>query len=197
MTTIFGPHSRAVATRFIRLDTARCRACWTCVDLCHKHVFGKVDFLGHRHAVISQSEQCTGCLKCVQRCDTMALQQILTKKEDSTMAPIVAQKPFNKRAFISVAMCVSGLALPVSGIMNHSLQFEPWSIARHLWMSIHNMSALLFTIFLLWHIGLNGRALGRHLRAMSGALFSKEVTFGVLLVIGVVGVFSLHSLLAR
>ncbi len=197
MPTLFGPHSHAVATRFVRLDTARCRACWLCVDHCHKHVFRKVDFLGHRHALLSQPDLCTGCLKCVKNCDTMALQQIVTSKENTPVDPIVVRKSFNKRAFISVAMCVSGLVLPVSGIMNHSLQFEPWSTARHLWMSIHNMAASLFTIFLLWHIVLNGRALSRHVRAAPGIWLSKEAILGALLVIGVVGVFSLHSLLRR
>lgn len=34
------------------------------------------------------------------------------------------KKQFNKRAFISTALLVSGLSLPLSGFMNHYLQFD-------------------------------------------------------------------------
>lgn len=69
------------------------------------------------------------------------------------------KKKFNKRAFISIAMLVSLLGLPLSGIMNHVYQLEPLTQGRHFWMTIHNMSGLLFIIFAVLHIILNWRTI--------------------------------------
>jgi hypothetical protein len=52
------------------------------------------------------------------------------------------KKPFNKRAFISIAMFLAGICLPISGIMNHRLQFEPLTVERHFWMSVLNNSGI-------------------------------------------------------
>jgi len=60
-------------------------------------------------------------------------------------------------------MSISGLVLPISGIMNHLLQFELLTQKRHLWMSIHNMSGLLFTFFAIYHIILNWKTLENYL----------------------------------
>ncbi len=111
------------------------------------------------------------------------------------MEAIPVQKQFNKRAFVTVAMCAGALLLPISGIMNHTLQCEPWSTARHFWMAIHNMSALLFSIFLLWHVMLNRKALGRYLRSLPARIPTKEALLGSAIVLGFVGVFSLHAFL--
>ena len=64
------------------------------------------------------------------------------------MSNNVVRKPFNTRAFISTVMFTSGLFLPFSGLMNHILQFEEMTIARHFWMSVHDISGLLFAIIL-------------------------------------------------
>ena len=103
------------------------------------------------------------------------------------------KKPFNKRAFISVALFVTGLALPVSGIMNHALGFEPLSPARHFWMSVHNMSALLFIICSVLHIGLNWRALLRSMKNARHVVVSREALAAILLLLIVVGAFSSHA----
>ena len=71
----------------------------------------------------------------------------------------VKKKPFNKRAFISIAMFLSGLCLPFSGIMNHNLQFEQLTVERQFWMSVHNTAAILFVIFAILHISYNWRLL--------------------------------------
>jgi uncharacterized membrane protein YdcZ (DUF606 family) len=65
------------------------------------------------------------------------------------------KKPFNKRAFISIAMFLAGICLPISGIMNHRLQFEPLTVERHFWMSVHNMAGILFVIFVILHLSYN------------------------------------------
>jgi NAD-dependent dihydropyrimidine dehydrogenase PreA subunit len=64
-------HSRS--TRFIRLDTHRCEACWDCIEVCPKRVFGKIDLFLHRHVTIRNAEACNGCKKCVRVCDSGAL----------------------------------------------------------------------------------------------------------------------------
>ncbi len=109
----------------------------------------------------------------------------------------VNKKPFSKRAFVSVAMFVSGLGLPVSGIMNHNLQFETLTTERHFWMSVHNMSAILFTIFLMIHIAYNWRSLMHYFKKIKGIRVSKEAILAIALVVFIVGLFSSHALHGR
>ena len=115
------------------------------------------------------------------------------RKELTVMEPIPVRKQFNKRAFLAAAMCMSALFLPVSGFMNHALQSAPWSTARHFWMAIHNMSALLFSIVLLWHVMVNRKALGRYVRSVPARIPGKEALLGAAVVVGAVGIFSLHA----
>jgi hypothetical protein len=107
------------------------------------------------------------------------------------------KKPFNKRAFISVALFITGLSLPVSGIMNHSLGFEPLTPARHFWMSAHNMSGVLFIICAVFHIVLNWRALLRHMKNARHVVISREALAAILLLLVVVGAFSSHAFHVR
>jgi NAD-dependent dihydropyrimidine dehydrogenase PreA subunit len=62
-------------TKFIRLDSHLCEACWKCIDACSNGVIGKIDMLFglHKHAQIKQPDLCKGCKKCVQTCSTNAL----------------------------------------------------------------------------------------------------------------------------
>ena len=101
-------------------------------------------------------------------------------------------KKFNKRTFISIAMLVSGLGLPLSGIMNHVYQYEPLTQSRHFWMSIHNMSGLLFTIFCVLHIILNWRSMLNHLNKVRGYFITKEAIFAIGLVMLLVFLVTLH-----
>ena len=68
------PFPSHTETRYIRLDTGRCKACWACVQVCPKHVIGKVDFRFHRHAKIDQAKNCRGCLRCIKACTNQAIQ---------------------------------------------------------------------------------------------------------------------------
>ncbi|MBN2348404.1 MAG: DUF4405 domain-containing protein [Bacteroidales bacterium] len=101
---------------------------------------------------------------------------------------------FNKRAFISVALFVSGLFLPISGIMNHKLQYESLTRERHFWMSVHNMAAILFVLFTILHLTYNWRVLIKYAKKIKGISISKEALMAFLLVILIVFLFSSHAL---
>lgn len=106
-------------------------------------------------------------------------------------------KPFNKRAFTSVAMFLSGILLPISGIMNHQLAFSGMTQPYHFWMSVHNMSALIFSICAVTHVSYNWRALLHYINKVKNQRISKEAWYAIFLVLGVVGLFSSHALHVR
>ncbi len=106
-------------------------------------------------------------------------------------------KIFNKRAFISISMITAGLTLPISGLMNHLSQFEPLTSSRHFWMSVHNMSGVLFVIFVVIHIVYNWRAILRYAKKSKEILISKEALTAILLVIFILGLYTSHVLHVR
>ena len=68
--------TNSILPRFINLKTENCKACWKCVESCPNKVFGKIDFLGHRHVSLRHLENCTGCLKCVKACEYGAITKL-------------------------------------------------------------------------------------------------------------------------
>jgi hypothetical protein len=104
----------------------------------------------------------------------------------------VIRKPFNKRAFISTALFTSGVFLPVSGIMNHILQFDGLTLARHFWMSVHDISGILFVLFSILHISYNWRALITYVKKVKDIFISKEALIAIVLVILIVALISSH-----
>jgi len=103
-------------------------------------------------------------------------------------------KKFNKRAFITLAMFMSGLMLPFSGLMNHRLQFDDLTVARHFWMTVHNVSAILIIVFVILHISYNWRFLIKYSKCVGIMIISKEAIIAVLMVLIIVGIFSMHAL---
>lgn len=101
---------------------------------------------------------------------------------------------FNKRAFVSIGMLISGLGLPYSGIMNHVLGFASMSPERHVWMSVHNILGVLFVIFSISHIRLNWKSLKNHAKNAANFLLSKEAFYAVTLVGGLLTLAILHGL---
>lgn len=61
---------------YIATNPHNCVACWDCFNACPKHVFGKVDILGHRHIKIKHASDCIGCGKCVRVCQHGAITKI-------------------------------------------------------------------------------------------------------------------------
>lgn len=106
-------------------------------------------------------------------------------------------KKFNKRAFVSVGMLAAGISLPISGLMNHLHGFETLTSARHFWMSIHNMSAFLFTIFAVIHASLNWRSITNYFTKIKGDIISKEAIMAIALVLIIIILFSLHAFRVR
>ena len=103
------------------------------------------------------------------------------------------KKSFNTRAFVSVAMFTSLLALPLSGYMNHILQFETLTTSRHFWMSVHDVAAILFAAFSIIHIILNRRALMGYVRKIKHISVSREAVLAIILVVFIVGFITMHA----
>ena len=63
-------------TKYIQLNTRKCKACWKCLDICPNNVIDRINLPFHKHARIINGNNCKGCLKCVKACDSSALTQI-------------------------------------------------------------------------------------------------------------------------
>lgn len=64
-------------TEYICFDSGKCKACWKCIEVCPKNVFGKINILIHKHIRIVRSKNCIGCLKCVNACNHGAIDQVV------------------------------------------------------------------------------------------------------------------------
>jgi hypothetical protein len=97
------------------------------------------------------------------------------------------KKPFSFRAFAALLMTFSGVGLPITGLANHYLAFDPMSVERHAWMTAHNVLAILFTVSAIWHIVQNRQAWARHLKGPAGRMptISREAmyAFGLVFVV--------------
>ncbi len=69
-------HSHQRETKYVRLDTGLCQACWKCLEACPLQVLGKIDMRWHRHTRIRNADACNGCKKCVRACDSGTLTYI-------------------------------------------------------------------------------------------------------------------------
>jgi hypothetical protein len=105
------------------------------------------------------------------------------------------RRPFNTRAFITLVVAISGVGLPVTGVANHYYGFDPITVARHAWMSAHNVLGVIFVVFATWHVILNRRALWSHARGAASRIptLSREALFAALLVAGALTFFVGHS----
>lgn len=107
-----------------------------------------------------------------------------------------SNKKFNRRAFIAFGMLASGIALPVSGLMNHFLGFDLLTQSRHFWMSVHNILGILFTIFSISHIILNRHAIKNYLFRLKKAVISTEALAAISIVAFITCIFALHVFIA-
>ncbi len=109
------------------------------------------------------------------------------------MSDNVIKKSFNKRAFTSTALLTSGLFLPFSGFMIHIFQFEKMTLQGHFWMSVHDISGILFVIFSILHVSYNLKALMSYVKKVKDVFISKEALIAIILVITIVGLISSHA----
>lgn len=95
-------------------------------------------------------------------------------------------------SFVSLCALLSGLALPVSGVVDH---FAAQSSAGG-WSIVHVALGTVFVVFCTWHIVLNRRALLRYLRDKAAAwrsLPTREAVAAIALVGGVLALTVTHA----
>lgn len=109
---------------------------------------------------------------------------------------MLTTKKFSTRAFVSTGMLFSAFSLPLSGLMNHYYGFEGLTVARHFWMSLHNISGILLLFFSVYHIILNRKAVFNYIGGMKKTIISREAIISFVTVIFFTGIITLHALLA-
>lgn len=72
-------HTNRSQTKFVQLDSRKCKACWNCIEKCEQKVIGKIDFLWHKHVRLRHPENCTGCRNCIKTCESGAILYIYKK----------------------------------------------------------------------------------------------------------------------
>jgi succinate dehydrogenase hydrophobic anchor subunit len=103
------------------------------------------------------------------------------------------KKTFNKRAFISSGLFISGFILPL-GWLIHFTDIDNNPRLNELWMSIHNAATTLFVIFLIIHLTYNWKSLKAYITKSKTKLLSKEILYAAILVVFIVGLFISHLL---
>ncbi len=77
--------------------------------------------------------------------------------------PAAVERGWNHRAFVVLGAALSGLALPITGVVDHAAGHSTEQ-AQIGWAVVHSVLGGLFVGFCTWHIVLNRRALLRYLR---------------------------------
>lgn len=108
-----------------------------------------------------------------------------------------AKKKFNYRAFVSVGLLVSGIGLPLSGLMNHYMGLDPLTVSRHFWMSVHDVAGIFFTLFAVTHIILNRHSIKNYVSRFKSVIISKEALTAIAIVGFFVMLISLHAFHVR
>ena len=106
-----------------------------------------------------------------------------------------ANRSMNKRALTSLFLFISFLLLPLSGIpLHYSRTSTGVGALEHFLMSVHNMSALIFLIAVVIHLGLNWNVLIKYAVTKSNQYFQfkKEIIIALVTVALIVGLFSSH-----
>jgi hypothetical protein len=116
-------------------------------------------------------------------------------RPDAAGRPL-AKGGWNQRAFVATGALLSGLALPVTGLVDHLAGGAGGAASAAAWSIVHTALGILFTAFCVWHAVLNRRALARHLRARApaGALPVAEVLVALALVGGILALTITHAL---
>ncbi len=103
------------------------------------------------------------------------------------------KKSFNKRAFISSCLLISGLLLPL-GWLIHFTDIYNTTKENHFWMSVHNATTTLFVVFLVIHLIYNWKVMKMYITKSKTKIVSKETIFAIILIVLIVGLFGSHAL---
>jgi thiosulfate reductase cytochrome b subunit len=85
------------------------------------------------------------------------------------------RRRLDRRALVAIAVTVTGLALPVTGVADHLVLDSHPAAGGNAASVLHWTCAVLFICFVTWHVALNWKAYRRHLAEVSGGvLFSQK-----------------------
>jgi hypothetical protein len=109
------------------------------------------------------------------------------------------KRQFNRRAFATMLTLISGLGLPITGLMNHIYGLEGLTPRHHIWMSAHNSLAIVFTVAAAWHVVLNRRTLYHHIKSTADSMngISREFAWAVGIVIVIFTLIVGHAFHAK
>lgn len=74
-----------------------------------------------------------------------------------------AKKKANKRAIISIGLLISLIMMPITGIFTHATHRA--EATSNLWLHIHVIFGILFTIFGILHFVYNWRTLKHYIKS--------------------------------
>jgi ferredoxin len=145
-------------TTYIQLDTKKCIACWECLVECKNHIIGRINLPWHKHSKFVNSNDCTGCLKCVNICEPGALTSISNTKPDNYSSKKTIKQAFIVNIgllFFAIAMSFSGFVIELKYHMGHNSGLESnnsvLGIGYYNWTNIHKTSILIFSILMTFH----------------------------------------------
>ncbi|MBA4320334.1 MAG: hypothetical protein C0412_18205 [Flavobacterium sp.] len=113
---------------------------------------------------------------------------------------VLEKSSLNKRSLNVLIMFFSFLLLPFSGVVIHSThEVAERDSLRHFAMSVHNLSAIIFLCACMLHLVANRKSLAKYLSAKTTEYsgFKRESVLALIIVLGIVGLFSIHAFHVR
>lgn len=106
------------------------------------------------------------------------------------------RRRWDQRAFVVMGVALCGLALPITGLVDHVAGDSTSQGAAQGWAFTHTAIGGLFVAFCVWHALLNRRALLRHVRGRAGfsRLPRREFVAAAVLVGAVLAITVTHAL---
>jgi len=145
-------------TTYIQLDTKKCIACWECLAECKNNVIGRINLPWHKHSKFVNSNDCTGCLRCVNICEPCALTKISNTKPDNYSSKKTISRSFVVNIgllFFAIAMSLSGFVIQLKYHMGHNSGLESNNsvpgIGYYNWTNIHKTSIIIISILMTYH----------------------------------------------
>lgn len=108
---------------------------------------------------------------------------------------VLEKSSLNKRSLNVLIMFFSFLLLPFSGVVIHSThEVAEGDSLRHFAMSVHNLSAIIFLCACMLHLVVNRKVLIKYIseKTTQYSRFKRESVLALIIVLGIVGLFSIH-----